>query len=156
VNARLPHRLPDLTILATAYPIESDTRAALQAAQLPHLVAGIRETTAIVGPLVIPGRTSCLQCANLHRADRDPAWPLLALQLTGEERRQVPAADAALALTAAGIAGTQALAFLDGRPTAVRDATLELAHPDWRIRRRRWPYHPRCDCRSEQQMPQAG
>ncbi|HVX47540.1 MAG TPA: ThiF family adenylyltransferase [Mycobacteriales bacterium] len=156
VNARLPHRLPDLTILATAYPIESDLRSALQAARLPHLVAGIRETTAIVGPLVLPGRTSCLQCANLHRADRDPAWPLLALQLTGEERRQVPAADAALALTAVGIAGSQALAFLDGRPTAVREATLELAQPDWRIRRRRWPHHPRCDCRFGQQMSQAG
>lgn len=155
-NSRLPRRLPDLTILATAYPIESDLRSALQAARLPHLVAGIRETTAIIGPLVIPGRTSCLQCADLHRGDRDADWPLLSLQLTGEDRRQAPAADAALALTAVGIAGTQALAFLDGRPTAVREATLELTHPDWRIRRRVWPPHPRCDCRVEEEIQQAG
>ena len=36
----------------------------------------------VVGPLVIPGLTSCLRCADLHRRDRDPAWHALAVQLT--------------------------------------------------------------------------
>lgn len=141
-----PERMPDLTILATAYPIEDSVRGPLQAAGLPHLIAGVRETTAVVGPLVLPGRTSCLTCADLHRGDRDPDWPLLSLQLTGGPRRTPAAADMALALTTAGMAGTQALAFLDGRPTAVEEATLELVQPDWRIRRRPWPVHPQCRC----------
>ena len=37
----------------------------------------------LVGPLVVPGVTSCLTCADLHRADRDSAWPAVAMQLRG-------------------------------------------------------------------------
>lgn len=156
VSAGPPRRLPDLTVLTSAYPVEEELRSSLQAAGLAHLVAGVRESAAIVGPLVLPGETSCLQCADLHRGDRDPDWPLLALQLTGEDRRRAPAAEVALALTAVGIAGMQALAFLDGREVATRGATLELAPPAWRIRRRPWPYHPRCDCRRDGPLQRAG
>jgi nicotinamidase-related amidase len=41
----------------------------------------VRDGTGLVGPLVIPGVTSCLRCADLHRSDRDAAWPALAAQL---------------------------------------------------------------------------
>ena len=33
------------------------------------------------GPLVTPGRGPCLRCLDLHRCDRDPAWPALLAQL---------------------------------------------------------------------------
>lgn len=46
----------------------------------PPAGAGARRRR-LVGPLVIPGRTSCLQCADLHRTDRDAAWPAVATQL---------------------------------------------------------------------------
>ena len=42
---------------------------------VPHLVATVRGQTGIVGPLVVPGVTSCLRCADLHRRDADPRWP---------------------------------------------------------------------------------
>jgi hypothetical protein len=94
---------------------------------------------------VIPGLTSCLRCADLHRIDRDPAWPALAVQLSVRRRRAAPA-DVALATAIGGVAALQALAFLDGGDPATIDGTLEMHLPDWRIRRRSWPTHPDCDC----------
>ena len=48
---------------------------ALQAAGVPHLLAEVHETTAVLGPFVHPGRTSCLGCRDLHRTEGDPGWP---------------------------------------------------------------------------------
>jgi bacteriocin biosynthesis cyclodehydratase domain-containing protein len=141
-----PGRRPDLTIFTSGAPIEPEVRNALHAAGLPHLVTGLRETTALIGPLVVPGETSCLRCADLQRGDRDPDWPLLAMQLGGTDRQHTAPADVALALTAAGLAGLQALAFLDGLLPASAGGSLELCLPDWRIRRRSWPPHPGCGC----------
>lgn len=143
-----PERSPDLVVFTAGRPIDPDLRAALHHGRVPHLVAGLRETTAIVGPLVVPGRASCLRCADLHRSERDPDWPLIATQLSVADRHHVPPCDVALAVTTAGLAALQALAFLDGGAPATVDGTLELAHPDWRIRRRSWPPHPDCDCRA--------
>jgi hypothetical protein len=61
-------------------------------------------------------------------------------------RRHGPASEVAVAAVAAGVAAMQVLAFLDGGEPACLDGTLELHPPDWRIRRRTWPIHPRCDC----------
>jgi bacteriocin biosynthesis cyclodehydratase domain-containing protein len=98
-----------------------------------------------VGPLVIPGVTSCLRCADLHRRDRDPAWDVLAVQLAVPPHRGLPS-DVGVATVVAGIAALQALAYLDGEPVATRCGTLELHLPDWRLRRRSWPPHPACGC----------
>jgi bacteriocin biosynthesis cyclodehydratase domain-containing protein len=141
-----PAVVADLAVIATGSPVDTDVRAALHAAKVPHLVAGVRESTAVIGPLVIPGRTSCLRCADLHRSDRDPSWPLVAAQLVARDPRHAPPGDLALALTAAGLAGLQALDFLDGGAPSTTGGSLELAHPDWRVRRRSWPPHPACGC----------
>lgn len=53
----------------------------LQREGIAHLPVRVRDGTGLVGPLVIPGVTSCLRCADLHRSDRDPAWPAIAAQL---------------------------------------------------------------------------
>ena len=63
---------------------------------------GCATATGLVGPLVIPGVTSCLGCADLHRSDRDAAWPAVAAQLrgtVGTADRATVLATAALALT---------------------------------------------------------
>ena len=78
-----PGRRPDLVVLASTEPVDTMLRTALAGGRVTHLVAGVRETTAVVGPLVLPGRTGCLRCGDLHRADRDPAWPVVAAQLVG-------------------------------------------------------------------------
>jgi hypothetical protein len=139
---------PDLTVLAFDTPVPAERRQALHAAGAAHLAVTLRVDAGVVGPLVLPGLTSCLRCAELHRQDRDPAWPALAVQLTVGSRYG-PASDVALASVIAGVAALQALAFLDGGEPAVIDATVELQLPDWRLRRRSWPPHPECDCMAD-------
>jgi hypothetical protein len=126
--------------------------------RLAHLTASIRDGTAIVGPLVPPAGSPCLNCLDLHRNDRDPAWPALAAQLAtaaaadpaqgGGEPCAVPTV-----LAAAGFAAAEVLSYLDGRvagnesgdgPQTV-GATVEITAPG-RHRRRSWPPHPDCDC----------
>jgi len=141
-----PGRRPDLVVLASTEPVDTMLRTALAGGRVAHLVAGVRETTAVVGPLVLPGRTGCLHCGDLHRADRDPAWPVVAAQLVGIRRRREEPCDVVLATVAAGLAALQCLAHLDGRSAAATGASLELGLTDWRLRRRSWPAHPRCDC----------
>jgi hypothetical protein len=138
---------PDLAVLVGRHPLE--LRASLMREQIPHLAAAADEAIGIVGPLVIPGRTACLRCMDLTRADRDPAWPLILAQLLGRQP-DLLACDAPLAAAVAAHAAAQALAFID-RPAeagAVANGTLELVLPSWQWRRRTWPPHPDCDCGS--------
>ena len=73
----------------------------LHTAGVPHLPVRVRDGAGLVGPLVIPGVTSCLSCADLHRTDRDGAWPAVAAQLRdviGSADRPTVLATAAVAL----------------------------------------------------------
>ncbi|WP_239312412.1 MULTISPECIES: ThiF family adenylyltransferase [unclassified Frankia] len=168
---------PDLVVITPAgvpvlHPHES---IELERVGIPHLLAGIRETTAVIGPLVLPGVTSCLHCQHLHRRAAEPAWPLLALQLSRRPDSGIDACDVTLAAVAAGITAMQALTMVeyDGRnarhdrrrndartrawgqphpPTSgdlpTINGTLEMAAAELRVRRRSWPVHPSCPCRS--------
>jgi hypothetical protein len=136
---------PDLAVLVGRHPLE--LRASLMRDQIPHLAAAADEAIGIVGPLVIPGRTACLRCIDMTRADRDPAWPLILAQMLGRQP-DLLACDAPLAAAVAAHAAAQALEFID-RPAeagAVANGTLELVLPSWQWRRRTWPPHPDCDC----------
>ncbi|NHC45648.1 thiamine biosynthesis protein ThiF [Motilibacter aurantiacus] len=140
-------RLPDLAVLAPALSPAPHLVEALVRDGVPHLLVAVRETTAVVGPLVLPGRSACLRCLDLHRTDRDPAWPRLAAQLAAPAAPPVDSCDVALAALAAASACLQALAYLDGdEAPAVRDGALETALPAGRTRRRSWSVHPACGC----------
>lgn len=138
---------PDLTVLAVDAPVPDERLSALHAADAPYLAVQLCIDHGVVGPLVLPGLTSCLRCADHHRGDRDPAWSVLAVQLSVAPRRG-PASPVSLATTIAGVAAQQALAFLDGDEPDCIDGTIELELPDWRLRRRSWPPHPACGCSS--------
>ena len=158
------HSRFDLTVLAPPGALNPSLAEELVRAGVPHLLATVRETTGIVGPMVVPGVSACLRCLDLHRADRDPSWPLLAAQLATESRRPaVQACDVALATLVASVAVLQVLTAIDSgdtttnrrtelgkpsRPTKLptHDGTLEVTLPDWRIRRRGWSPHPACGC----------
>lgn len=56
---------------------------------LPHLHVGTHGSQSVVGPMVVPGRTSCLRCAQLHHRDADPTWPLVAVQWQQHAERAV-------------------------------------------------------------------
>jgi hypothetical protein len=99
----------------------------------------------VVGPLVVPGVTSCLRCGDLHRVDADPRWPHLAAQLTAAD--PPPSGATVTCLLTVATAALQALAYLDGSAApATLGATVELRPPDLRPRVRRWPAHPACGC----------
>jgi hypothetical protein len=134
-----------LTILAVDGPVPDERISALHSADAPYLAVLLGIDHGVVGPLVLPGLTSCLRCADLHRGDRDPAWSSLAVQLT-IGRRHGPASAVSVATVVAGVAAQQALAFLDGGEPDCIDGTIELRPPDWRLRRRSWPAHPECGC----------
>lgn len=115
---------------------------ALVRASLPHLVVRCEPDRAVVGPFVLPGRTSCVRCADLHRGRRDPHWPYLLAQLChtpggrGRLLRQWAATNAA----------AQALAFLDGGLPESIDATLELGGARHELQVRAWEPDVRCGC----------
>lgn len=138
-----PVRRPDVVVLAPAAAPEDDDAAVLQRDGIPHLLAEVRDTVGVVGPLVLPGRSACLRCLDLARTDRDPGWPALAVQLSA---RPAPACDAVLAAAVSAQAALQVLTLLDGGLPASIGGSLELALPDWRWRRRTWPPHPACPC----------
>lgn len=135
----------DLVILTDPSPIEPAVRTGLHLDGITHLAVSVSGAHAVVGPLVVPGQSSCLRCADLTRTDRDPAWPALAMQL-GRRANPGRASPAALCMAAAGVTVMQALAYLDGEPSTVSGGTLEWRLPDWRLRRRSWPAHTSCDC----------
>ena len=135
---------PDLTVL-TAPWAASDPVTALTSEGGAQLVATVRGETGVVGPLVIPGATSCLRCADLHRRDADARWPRLAAQLVSAQAP--PSGSTLTCLLTALLAAGQVLAYLDddGAPLTL-DATVELRPPDLIPRLRRWPAHPSCRC----------
>lgn len=137
-------RAPDFVVLATVGLLDLTAFAVLDNLTIPHLAVSVRELTGIVGPLVLPGHTSCLHCQELQRADRDPRWPSLSLQF-----HQVTAGlrcPAALAAMVAATATMQVVSYLDGDRPATIEGSLEVTLPDWKLRRRSWHRHPECPC----------
>ena len=140
----------DLVVLADALVEDPRLVRDLQSAGVAHLPVRVRDGTGLVGPLVIPGVTSCLRCADLHRTDRDPAWPALATQL----REVVGTADRATLLATAALALGQLqriIAAVRGGPVvpdppATFDTTWELDLAGQSLRARRWSRHPLCRC----------
>jgi bacteriocin biosynthesis cyclodehydratase domain-containing protein len=122
------------------------TAEPLMASGTPHLYAGVVEGTGVVGPLVLPGESSCAGCLQEDRTDRDPAWPRLISQWRSGRARQVGACDLTLATAVAGLAAAHALAFLDGESPSAVGVRWEVSVPglSWHSRPV-WP-HPACGC----------
>jgi len=116
---------------------------------LPHLHIGVLGERAIVGPLVVPGRTSCLRCAHLHKRDADPSWPLLAVQWAHLlSSLACPPMDPLLVRIATSHAAVLVREWTDApeMPESWANRALEIRLPDcgatWLAR----PPHPLCGC----------
>ncbi|MFC6093773.1 ThiF family adenylyltransferase [Saccharothrix lopnurensis] len=148
-GVRSAPRDPDLVVLADALVPAPELLHELVRSRTSHLAVRVREGLGVVGPLVVPGRSSCLRCADLHSSDLDRAWPLIAAQLVDRPQH----ADLAAVTATAGIAVGQALLALDrDREPRTRpptwDATLEVDAFAGVVEHRIAPVHPRCECRS--------
>jgi len=137
---------PDLVVLVEHTLADATRTDPLISADIPHLVVIVGEDGVVVGPLVRPGRGPCLRCLDLHRSDRDPGWRMVLNQVHRGARTDLPQESVSAGL-AAGLAGLQVLAQLDGVPDpAALGATLEVELPDGLVARRSWPVHPACGC----------
>jgi hypothetical protein len=109
-----------------------------------RLFVDVQDAVAVIGPLVPSTGSPCLNCLDLHRRDRDPAWPALAAQLATRGDVAYPCAVSTV-LAATAWAVEEVLALLDGRLARTIGATVEIRGPG-RERRRTFTRHPRCDC----------
>ncbi len=140
---------PDLVVRTDApHP---DVPAGLELPQLahPHLHVGIHGDRATIGPLVVPGATSCLRCRHLHRRDADPAWPLLSVQWAqalGEA--PVQSVDPLLARLAADGCVLLVRAWVDLPDThqAWANLAVDVHLPLGTTTLRECPPHPLCGC----------
>ncbi len=134
-------RRPDLAVVVGPEAADPVLSARLLARHQPHLAVTAHGGTGTVGPLVLPGRGSCLRCAERRRAADDPAWPRLAAQLAGRPTGVGPATATAVA----ALAVEHVLAHLAGTPTLI-DSALELDLAAATLTRLDRPAHPGCGC----------
>jgi hypothetical protein len=147
----LPGR-PDLVVLAAMGAIHPDAGEPWLRRGIPHLPLVIQTHRVQVGPLITQGAGPCLSCMDLHRRDKDAAWPVLLSQLdpSWPLRPGAPVnLESTLTAMTIGAAAMIVHARLDGQPVPA-DLSLELALP-WPVTLcRRWFPHPLCDCAAEQ------
>ena len=149
-NASVSAASADMVVLSDYLVADPRLVRDLHTAGVPHLPVRVRDGAGLVGPLVIPGVTSCLACADLHRTDRDGAWPAVAAQLRdviGHADRPTVLATAAVALgqlqrIITAVRGLEAA----GAPPATLNTTLQVDVNNNTISARRWSRHPNCQC----------
>ncbi|MEE4021789.1 hypothetical protein V1Y59_01755 [Gordonia sp. PKS22-38] len=123
---------------------------ALNAARVPHLQVRVRDGVGVVGPLVLPGLSSCLRCADHHRATMEPDWPMLAAQMV--EQRGHAAAGTVRGTAAIAQVQIEDLAAALGSgttrpPPQLLNRALEFRPGPAELVATEWPPHPLCDCR---------
>ncbi|WP_406641390.1 ThiF family adenylyltransferase [Amycolatopsis sp. WGS_07] len=143
-TARNQRRVPDLVLLTDTLVPPPEEVAELIDSGISHLLVRVCEGTGIVGPLVVPGRSACLRCCDLHRTDADESWPRIATQLVG----RLPRPDLGAVHACASLAVAQAMRLLSPSetPPPAWNATLEIDNFDGQVRRQQWEPHPDCGC----------
>ena len=139
-----PHQSPSVVVLTGDSVPDLGLAATLVQQRLPHLSVLTLAGRAVVGPLVLPGRSSCLGCMHRHRIDADPGWPAVARTLAW----QAPRAPVTISAMAAALAAGQILDLVDGTDTPVTvNGSIEWTTDGLAGRRRSRPEHPDCGCR---------
>jgi hypothetical protein len=143
VHAPAAHHRVALVVLAGDGPPSPSLAAELTARRIPHLAIRAGLTTAVIGPFVLPGRSSCLMCALRQRAEIDEGREVFEQAL----RLELVVPPAQLVCAAVALVIADVLDHLDGvnEPTTM-DGTLEWSLGDPAARRRSWSIHPECGC----------
>jgi len=143
-----PHASPDLVVLAAVGAIHADAGEPWLRRGIPHLPLVVQAHRVQVGPLITGGQGPCLSCMDLHRRDRDAAWPAVLSQLSPvwPLRPGAPVSlESTLSAMTIGVAAMMVHTCLDGQPVP-GDLSLELSLPWPAILSRRWFPHPLCGC----------
>jgi len=149
---------PDVVVMVEAHAADPQRQERLMGSGIAHLPVAVREADVSVGPLVLPGRTPCVRCCDLHAADVDDAWPRLAAQLREAHADVGVPEETTLAALAAATATGQVLAQLDGARPLAAGAVIEIALPEALPRVRAVRPHPGCGCSAlpDRRSPVAG
>ncbi|MDR1791161.1 MAG: hypothetical protein LBR20_05845 [Propionibacteriaceae bacterium] len=136
------HPWPELTVFATEV-VEPDRSLTDQFYDQRRtcLIVRLAPSVAIVGPLIIPGQSSCLRCQDLFLAEADHSYPELLAQLC---RYTVAETPLLLRQWACATACAQVNAYLEGHHTEGLSRTKELGTADFTVHETAIPIHPRC------------
>ncbi|MBX3098331.1 MAG: TOMM precursor leader peptide-binding protein [Salinibacterium sp.] len=145
--AALAQHSPALAILAAHYVFPPELHALWLRRDVPHLPILVTDTAVVVGPVVEPGSGPCLLCLELHRRDRDPAWPAIATQLLGRHSRAETPVLVAEGAAAACRLALERLAPNGITPAAGDAASVRIDAQSGRREVRGWHAHPECGCR---------
>ncbi|GAA4819318.1 cyclodehydratase [Tomitella cavernea] len=150
-----------VTILAGQAVVEPGIRRMLHEAAMPHLHVRLRDGSGVVGPVVLPGRTACLGCGDLHRRDRDPAWPRLMVQQMGRRGH----GDAPTVMVTVGVTADLLRTYLlaacrartpaHGVPTGCSHQ-VEVGPGGTSVTAFPWLPHPECPCRAARHATAGG
>lgn len=146
-----PSRTDDLVIMAVDGEAARELGDECLRADVPHLVAAVRDGCGVIGPLVVPGHTACLRCVDAERSTVDAAWPAIVAQLsqplaTPATGSLVRAVSAVLDAAVAAVTVRDALAQLAGEAAITHNASLRIGPDLAHLRRRTWSLRPECGC----------
>lgn len=147
------HR-PNLVLLAGGPVPDPAITAPLMRDRIPHLRIEVHDGIGTIGPLVLPGLSSCLRCHDLHRTAADPQWPVLAARLCsapGQAGAATVRATAALATVAVEelfvlLAAATVPPPVPAPLPALLGRALELRPGEHQVVIRDRPTHPGCGC----------
>jgi hypothetical protein len=137
---------PDVVVLAPWRGRDLPAACWLLSRDIVHLPVVRCDADVVIGPLVVPGLSACLECLERHRVDKDPRWPTTAATWD-DPRRHEPDRPGRDALDAA--AGRYAALLVDrvcrGEAASPVGVTTTL-RADGEISQAIWPQHPECTC----------
>ena len=146
---------PDF-IIATQ-KVAQDSMQRWMSEEISHLLIGdLIEEKIVIGPIVLPGKSPCLNCINLYRAEQLPYFGRLEL-LAGFSNFNLELPSAQVALIA-GLVATQVIEFCEVQSGSRLEAASELAGITQSINlldplnlcgeKRYWQPHSSCGCHS--------
>ena len=118
---------------------------------VPHINITFDLYEAQISPIVIPGKTPCLNCLAEYKVDQDPAWPALASQLIDLPRTRD---DSSSLLGSAGLTLRSILRHLDESAgfKVVADENNEyqagyrIDYASGNVHRTNYEFHRLCKC----------
>jgi hypothetical protein len=108
-----------------------------------HLLINFVGESILIGPLVVPGKTSCLNCLFLHRVDINTLWPAIALSFDYSKPRTTLLNSQLAASHAVGAISN----FLTQQKRGLQNQILEINPKNSFFQLRELKLHPKCGCK---------